>query len=298
MLWRPEGAAVGPVCLFAHFDADGAVAPYVVHAVAALRACGVRVVVVSACGVLADAQAARLRDVADALVVRGNGGLDFGSWQAARRLGLADGASHLVLANDSVFGPFRPLGPLLRPALGGGFDAWGMVESREHDWHLQSWFVVLSSALAAQARVRAVLDQDFAAMSKGRVIRDGEIGLGAALRAVGARCGAASRAAPPALAQRLWAVNRMHVDWRALAASGAVPYLKIEVLRDNPLRVPGVARWREVLAGTDYPPALIAEQLARTGTANPPPPRLRRRLFHLLVCTDRRDALRELPGRP
>jgi hypothetical protein len=243
----PDG---GCVCLFAHYDADGMVAPYVRHYLAELRAAGVRVCFISAAG-LPPAEVATLRGLAGAVLLRDNGGLDFGSWQAALARGLADGFGHVLLANDSVFGPLRPLAPYLQQAR--GFDAWGMVESRQHNWHLQSWFILLRSEVLARPAIRAVLTQPFAEMSKPQIIARGELALGRALQQERCRCGAASRALREPLLQRRRPTNRMHADWRALAASGAVPFVKVELLRDNPLRSPGVSQWPLLLRGRDYP---------------------------------------------
>jgi lipopolysaccharide biosynthesis protein len=297
VLWRWDRSPGGCVCLFAHYDPQGIVDPHVLYYLRELRACGMTICVISACGALAASEVDKLRGLADALIVRGNGGLDLGSRQVAMRLGLAQGFSHVLLANDSVYGPLRPLAPLLRPVLAGGFDAWGMVESREHTWHLQSWFIVMAAATLARPEVAAVLAQDFAAMTRAEVIARGELDMGRALVASGAVCGAASQAVRVPLAQRRRPVNRMHFDWYALARSGTVPFLKVELLRDNPSRIFGLARWEEALRGSSYPAELIHAHLRRVAAATSPPAEpwrqtARRRLFALLVSANRRTVLR------
>lgn len=285
---RPPASCV---CLFAHFDPADAVDPYVLFHLRALRACDIAIVFISACAALPDPEIDKLRGVADAVVLRENRGLDFASWQQAMRLGLADGFSHVLLANDSVYGPLRPIAPALRGALAGGADAWGMVESRDGAWHLQSWFVLLRAELLRRPPLRTLFALPFADMAKDDIIARGEIGLGHALQEAGARCEAASRALKLPFLQRRRPLNRMHVDWRALVLSGLVPFLKIELLRDNPIGVPGVSRWPRLLEGGDYPASLIRDHLARVP---PKPARMRLswrgrmycRLMAVAACSD------------
>ena len=53
----------------------------------------------------------------------------------------------LVIANDSVYGPFGPLGPLLSRMDFGAADAWGMTETWQIRYHLQSYFVAFGRIL-------------------------------------------------------------------------------------------------------------------------------------------------------
>ncbi len=229
--------------------------------------------------------------------VRPNRGLDFGAWQHLLRQGCASDATEVLLANDSVFGPFTDLAPIFRTMRARRLDAWGMVASTEGVWHLQSWFVCLTGAALGSPSVQRVLAAPFEQMSKAEIILHGELGLGAALRGEGFACAARHEASPRARLRRFARINPMHLDWATLIESGAVPFLKRELVRDNPIRIPWADRWPAVVQRvSDYPLDLITEHLTagnRTWRGTPvPSPRWRTLLLYLLLTLDKREALR------
>jgi hypothetical protein len=89
----------------------------------------------------------------------------------------------------------------------------------------------------------------------------------------------------------------MHVDWLSALRSG-VPFLKIELLRDNPARIPWLGRWRSIVAAsTSFPSWLIDAHLAGGATRPHRPASRRMRLLYLLISLDKRAALASLAGR-
>lgn len=159
--------------VFAHYDRDGALRPYVREHLRALRSVASRVVLVSnaALGDEARAEAERL---ADRVLLRENLGFDFAMWRdalASESLELDE----LVLCNSSVLGPFTPLPALF--ARMREHDFWGPTESTQHTWHLQSYFLVFGRAVVRSEAFtrffRSVLDY----ADKEQVIRSYELGL-------------------------------------------------------------------------------------------------------------------------
>ena len=223
--------------------------------------------------------------------VRPNAGLDFGAWQDLIEDGVAHGADEVLLANDSVFGPLAPLAPIVRSMA--GFDAWGMVESREGRPHLQSWFVWMSRQAFERPAVRRVFVQPFATMTKAEIIVHGELGLGAAFEAEGLDVGARYRDLFRVRPSRLVATNPMHYRWRFLLESGAVPFLKVELVRDNPSQILGVDAWQQVLRrlGIDDVDAISASLRPRPATRRLG---LRQVLLQLALREDRLAVLRDL----
>jgi lipopolysaccharide biosynthesis protein len=263
----PSATAIArPVCLLAQFDATGRIWPHVLHYVAALRDAGYRVVM--ACSgpppSEQDVAAARGAGVSE-LVCRANGGLDFGAWRDLLREGHADGATGVLLANDSVYGPLWSLRETIESFLARSRarpDVWGMVETLQGGWHLQSWFVHLSAPVLASPAIRRVLDQPFERMSKPEIVERGEIGLGATLIAEGALCGALHQRGRWSWPARVVPLNPMHLDWRTMIAERTVPFLKVELLRDNPMAIPWIGDWPEVVAGqSDFPQQWVHSHL-------------------------------------
>jgi hypothetical protein len=282
------------VCLFAQYHPDGVIPSHTRRYLGVLARCGLRVcVAVSGARRVAEGDAAFLASIGGVGQARANKGLDFGAWRDLLGAGCAEGADCVVFANDSVFGPYGPLAPVLAAMQGRGLDAWGLVESNERVWHLQSWFLCLTASALRSAAVRRVFAQDFGGMSKEEIILHGELGLSTALLASGLRVGSAWGEGPRM--RRLLPVNPSHFDWRAMLESGGVPFIKAELLRDNPANIAWLPGWRLVLGR--LPDGGVAEVTAAIGR-DPPVrrARLHRLVLNALLTRDRAAAVRALVG--
>ncbi len=283
-----------PVCLFAHYAPDGRVHASVLHYLAQLRRCGLAVhIALSGTLRLLEADRGKLDRLGVVAHTRVNQGLDFGAWQYLLRAGCARDASSVVLCNDSVFGPVQALAPIFETMQRRRHDVWGMIESHEISWHLQSWFLCLTEAALARPAIARIFDLPFAQMSRAEIILHGEIGIGTAIRAEGLDWGACLPDARRGL-RRLIAANPMHLDWLTVLRSGRVPFIKVELLRDNPARVPWFGCWPQMLRRYgDFPQAWIEERITtaprrQIGTS----PQMR--LLYVLLTRDRAAALRAL----
>jgi hypothetical protein len=244
---RPPDANGKPdVCLFAVYAPNGGIPTHTRRYLAHLAECGFALHVACA-GVtkIGSDEAAFLASIGAVGHPRENAGLDFGGWSALLAAGCATGAPRVLLANDSVFGPYGDLRPIIARMNARGLDAWGLVASHERVRHLQSWFVSLTAAALATPAVRRVFAQDFTAMTKEEIILHGELGLGVALRAEHLVVDAVWT--HTARLRRLMPVNPTHFDWRSMLLSGKVPFLKAELLRDNPANIGWIGDWRDVL---------------------------------------------------
>jgi hypothetical protein len=274
-------AVGGSLALYLHWSPDGRVSAMVREQLAQWRAQGFAVVfVTNAAPPEADWDAAGA-DCALRLQ-RANVGRDFGAWRDAAALAFArlGTPEELLLANDSVLGPFRPLEPLLAACRAGGEGIFGMTESWGGGPHLQS-YALLARGAGPVGLLAAHLAAFRDSRSKWRVVQQGEIGLAARARAAGVRMAAlfgyarllaevdeatrlslGPRFAEPAALWR-YPLNPCHHLWRVLVERMGFPWFKTELIRRNPGRLPGVEGW-EALA----PPreaALIRDHLALMG---------------------------------
>ena len=269
--WRHAG-----VGLYVHWSASGHISPMVVRQVAAWRACGFDMVFITSATPSEAALAPILAE--SALVIRrANVGHDFAGWRDAMALLAARGhnPSEVLLANDSVLGPFQPLPPLVQMMREGGEGLFGMTESVAGGVHLQS-YALLARGEVALATLRAHLAEIPNWRSKWRLVQAGEIGLTGRMRAAGLRCAALFGYAPlcalarpadlAALGARFtvpdalatYPLNPTHHLWRLLLDVG-FPFIKTELVRRNPGRLPGVAQWGTMLTPEDR--ALAEEHL-------------------------------------
>ena len=281
------------VCLFAHYAADRRLHASVLHYLAQLRRCGLEVhVALSGIEQVAPEDRERLDQLGVAAHTRPNEGLDFGAWQHLLRIGCARDAECVLLANDSVFGPITDLSPIVAAMRARRHDVWGMVESHEVAWHLQSWFLCLTASALGRPAIARVFALPFARMSKAEIILHGEIGLGTAIRAEALDWGACLPDRRTGL-RRLIAVNPMHVDWLCAIRSGRVPFIKVELLRDNPARIPWLGGWPQMLRRYgEFPQAWIEERIAAPPARTRASPQMR--LLYALLTRDRSAALRSL----
>ncbi len=85
------------LCLFAHFDPQDRVDPFVTRYLDALRACDFDVVFVTTAA-LREEDVTALRDICCDVIQRPNEGLDFASWVGATLLWLGIGSAAVVAA--------------------------------------------------------------------------------------------------------------------------------------------------------------------------------------------------------
>ena len=273
------------VALFAHFDSAGMVRPHVLHYLASLAEAGLSVVLVSNAGCLQSASLQACKKVCAAILVRRNVGYDFGAWRdALLQLDLPHGNTRSVtLVNDSVYGPLAPLAPLLEQLDLQQADGWGLTDSWQRRYHLQSYFMRFGRAVIDSSAWRQFWLGVRPVPSKHSIIRRYEIGLTQALLQAGFRCRALwpysdllDRIASPDAAwsgrpgdDPIPAVRMRHLQQRRiLEAAGSrtplnptsdlwrqliearYPFIKRELLRDNPTRVADLADWRSTVRQT------------------------------------------------
>jgi hypothetical protein len=262
--WRGQS-----LCLYLHWSPTGAVSAMVLDQVEGWRALGFDVVFVSNTR-MPEADWNRVGEATALRLTRDNVGRDFGAWRDALALALPLALARfgtpreLLLANDSVLGPIRPLPPLVAAWRAGGEGLFGMTESPGGGPHLQS-YALLARGEAAVGVVSQHLAAQRDRRGKWRVVREGELGLTARARAAGVRCAAlfgyarvlAAVDAPAraALGPRFasadalarFPLNPTHHLWRVLVERLGFPYLKTELIRRNPGRLPGVEDWRALV---------------------------------------------------
>lgn len=253
------------LALYAHWSPTGAVSDMVLGQLAAWRACGFDVVfVTNAAPSPLDWEKAGQNTVLR--IARDNVGRDFGAWRDALAIVLQHRPSprELLLVNDSVLGPIRPLAAVMAALRAGGDGMFGLTENRGGGPHLQS-YALLASGDAAVKDVAMHLAAYQPSRSKWRLVHKGEIGLTRHMLARGHRVAAlfgydrltgalrpedllplGPRFAEPDAVDR-YPLNPTHHLWRVLIERFGFPFLKTELVRRNPGRLPGVEAWPELV---------------------------------------------------
>ncbi len=299
-MW-PEGEiALGArLVLFMHFDSRGVVRQQLLDYMRDLAENGREIVFVTNSGKLRPEAMRALQGLCAAVIVRRNIGYDFGAWaDAIHELGLPRaGTEEVILVNDSVFGPLLPLGDVLRRLDYGKAEIWGLTESWQVRYHLQSFFLAFGPAALRSETFAKFWGNVRPVPAKSYIVKAYEIGFTQAMVKGGLRCAALwkyetliklvnrdelekliqaeetelGRADPIQITRKLQvlrirdavarrvALNPTSDLWRQLLLSG-FPFIKRELLRDNPTKVEDVGDWVEIVRETlaaDPDPILI-----------------------------------------
>jgi hypothetical protein len=280
------------VALYAHYCVSGRVSAMVLRQLRAYAAAGFSVVFVTMSPGISEADWTAVAETTALLVHRRNHGLDFGAWRDVAGT-LAErwpDAEELLLVNDSVLGPIRPLEPVFAALRSGGEGLFGLTDSCQGGAHLQSYFL-LGRGRDTVGEMLAFLRAAPVSASKWLMVQRCEMGLSRHMHRKGHRVAAlygydrliaAINAHPaeglahlvpeharrpglgPALPDR--PLNPVHHLWRPLVSLLDFPFLKIELVRRNPGRLPHIGSWT-TLVGPDSPcpAAMLAKHLAEIG---------------------------------
>lgn len=287
-------AASRRYAVYASFDRNSLIDNYVVEQVAAVARLGYRIIFVSTSPRWLEDQVAKIRPYCWKILSRRNLGHDFASYkQGIQQIGSLDDVEQLLLMNDSCYGPLFDLGTLEALGTANGANLWGITDSWFSSYHIQSYFMVFDR--------RAVCSRTFHRFwaflppyqTRRLAIRTGEVRLTKWLVRSGMRATALCpyQAVASTTLRRILKqlrdseadflpteklhlqrlaeaiskgvkLNPMHSFWDVLIAEYRCPFIKRNLLRENPARIPGLIEWPELIAThTGYPAALISEHL-------------------------------------
>ncbi len=242
------------LCIFVTVARDGFLLPHGVDHARAWHDAGYAVVTVVVTEDLDAAIDLTPLAFARGVLVRANRGYDFGAWATViRRLGRARrGLAMLALANDSVLGPSSAFPAMLARAEAADADLIGLTASGQFRHHLQS-YALFFKPRALRSTVFRRFWHGVRSGDRDYVIEQYETALLARFEQAGLRATAlfqpASEDGNPTL-----------TGWRALLALG-FPYIKIQLLRDNPAGAE-LSDWRDEASRHGFAPERLDGQIA------------------------------------
>lgn len=212
------------VVIYAHYHVAGLVTDHDLKALQTYKTANYSVIVVST-----SSWPASVKHDADVILVRENVGYDFGSWAAGinylRAEGLFEEIEHLVLVNNSMFGPFWDVSEFLLMARNSG-EVVGLTGSREFVHHMQSYFLSFQGRVLLSQAFEEFWLQSFHHKRKWGIILSGELMWdyffelkGFQSNRVLTSCGNVRR-------------NELTFYWRELIAKG-FPYVKKSLFTHN-----------------------------------------------------------------
>lgn len=163
------------VAFYAHFDEDNLIRSYVLDSLERLAPHCERLYFISTSR-LSSTETAKLKPFVTDLQLRPNEGFDFAMWQFGLERYKTSGQS-VLLTNSSVIGPLYPLGPICQKMNDAPCDFWGMTDSHECTWHLQSYFLMFKPPLVDSDAFRRFWGSVLPYRDKHQLIRSYELGL-------------------------------------------------------------------------------------------------------------------------
>jgi rhamnosyltransferase len=247
------------LCLFAHFDKDNIIDEYVVHYIKNLFSLKIDIIFISNCKFLKDKEIEKIKPYCKKIIIRKGRARDFGSWKIGISVLGEDikNYDYLILANDSVYGPLNNnLKNILSFFENSQYDGFGITDSYEVKYHLQSYFLIFKKNIIT-SKVFNNFWQNFYFFNRKRtIIEKYEIGLSQKLIKHGFKLGAyydywgliksinESHPYYSLIVNNF--VNPTHFLWDKLIKKGC-PFIKIELLRDNPSKISNVYQWEKIL---------------------------------------------------
>ncbi len=221
------------LAIFASYDGNCIVNDYVVYYLNELNK--VSDIIFVADNSLNETEQEKIRPLAICIIAEHHGEYDFGSYKRgyiwAEKNNILSNYDQLIFCNDSVFGPFHSLEPILSEMKEKEeIDFWGMfmVETKNiagnnirKKPHAQSYFIVFNHNVATSAVLKNFMHSITKLKNKNAVIEEYEIGLSQKLICEGFLCGSYMSASSNAPHRK---------DALAIVKQG-FPFLKISLFK-------------------------------------------------------------------
>lgn len=234
--YPPKSIAGQELCLFVCHCPLGAPHDYTLAYLAELKRAGLLVIVCLVVQDLAIPVTDSLMELADGVLLRENGGYDFGTWaDVLRRFPQTWGAGRLYFANDSILGPFRSLKPVIESIRERNAGFFALSECTTSDLHSQSFFFGWNQANLASEALRRFWERVGNFKSKTEVILNYEFGISRLSGELSDSTQQVMFGFQEIFGCRptdLSGVNPTHHGWKLLLTAG-FPFVKTDLLRDG-----------------------------------------------------------------
>lgn len=244
------------VAVFSHFDKDDIIDDYVIYYLSELSKF-FDIVFVSTAEGLSDKQLKTIAPHCMHLIVKENEGYDFGAWKTGIDF-LGDELANydeLLLCNDSVYGPIHDLQTIHEKMA--DYDIWSMSKNFEIKEHLQSYYMVYKKKAFTSKRFIDFWKTFQIYPQKTDLIQHHEVDFSYDFLQDD-NFKTASYLDKPATYY-----NLLQFDWDKIIEKDGFPFIKIEVLRNNPYNL-AIENWEYRLPNDiNYSTKRIDKHLSR-----------------------------------
>ena len=240
-----------PLIVMAHFDPSNRLRPDLLKLLESYAQFGDVVLVSASPGLRWHWNTLRkLKRCCRAILIRRNEGYDFGSWMAALHWLKRDidNIDQLILTNDSFWGPITPLDDLFQRLKASSADVIGLTDDQMYAPHLQSAFLAFQKPVIQSDAFQSFWNQLELWPRKRDLIKKYEVGLPVCLQKDGFKT--------ESLYTQHANGNILHTAWKELIEVKNFPFLKVSLLRDNPMHQE-IDAWEQVISERN--PVLAAQ---------------------------------------
>jgi GT2 family glycosyltransferase len=245
------------LCLFSHFSLKNCIDRYVIHYLNELSHYSDIIFVSTAQG-MSPEELKKVEPFCREAIIKENYGYDFGAWKTGMICSekYLDNYSGLILCNDSVFGPIDSFKDFFKFVDDSNANICSMTDNFQINYHLQSFFIYYNKEAFNHKVFRDFFGNFKIYEDKQTLIDQNEIKFSERLQKtdlnIKAFCSAAEFDSY---------VNITHYYWKELILKTSYPFIKKELLRDNPMRL-DISDWREILSEKGYDVTMIDEALS------------------------------------
>ena len=240
--------------IYAHYEAEGRILPYVTLFLRECYESGYAVIFISTSVIRPD-HLHKIEPYCSVIRQVDNIGYDFYAWKTGLQAIPYQHFSQVILANSSIIGPLFPLSDVFRKMGQESVDFWGLTESFEFNYHLQSYFLAFNSKILQSPAFKSYWDRLQPINDREQVIARYELQLTEYFRQQG------FVSAVYLTHKQIQQVRNPSLDYIPHNATIRYPFellalkypfVKIQLLRDNPCQLDTGRLIREINDQTGY----------------------------------------------
>ena len=254
-----------PICFFCSYDKHSDIKENVYYYLNELRLAGFDIIFISSSNTLSKDDLEKLSSQCIKIINRENKGYDFYGWKIALRE-YPDYRMHkaLLLANDSVLGPFFSIKNIINRLENEEADIIGMTDSLQFHPHLQSYFLYCKKTVTNSQEFIGFFNSIDVLGFKMAIVRKYEVGFSQSLCNRFKLCALYSLNNTLSRIQYLEKpknlIDATHDLWKPLITELKFPFLKKRIVAKRGITIGEIA---EVLteSNSNYPPGILADQI-------------------------------------
>ena len=239
------------VLIFSHFDLDNKIDDYVLHCIKQFSEIGWKIIFVTSCPILSEQCSDKIFNLVSCILLSDGKGRDWGNYALGLRTAFElSSPKSLIFLNDSVYGPLSSVQHFIEKADSLEADFVGMTDSPQHRYHLQSYFLYFKPSICTHSTFLNYWKFFSPQPNKNLIIQKNEIDFSQYFINLGFRPASlypysklinvahSGSYISSHLLKQDEHVNPTHYFWDILLNLFDFPFVKVELLRENPSKIP------------------------------------------------------------